>query len=65
MSDRVTRFNTEIDDDYGRGDHHVPATTGVSQRSDRSQKSGGCPVFGHHPADAHRESEIVGGAFGH
>jgi hypothetical protein len=25
----------------------------------------GCPRFGHHRADSHRESEILGGAFQH
>jgi hypothetical protein len=67
MSNRVIRFNTDIDEEYGRGEH--PRTTSSasspSEASTSSPKSAGCPVFGHHPANAHREEEIVGGAFGH
>jgi hypothetical protein len=66
MSNRVTRFNTDIDEEYGRGDHPQTTSSASSPAAvTSSQKSAGCPVFGHYPANAHREEEIVGGAFGH
>jgi hypothetical protein len=63
------RFNQQVEDAIGSGDLHHPATSASPRASGSDfpliEAKGGCPRFGNYPADRHRESEIVGGAFAH
>lgn len=43
----------------------IASTTPGGAPASTDKRHAGCPRFGHHSADAHRESEIVGGAFQH
>ena len=60
------RLNSHEEEVLGQGSpssHHKPHSNEGRPGHDHPKMIAGCPRFGHHAADRHRESEIVGGAF--
>jgi hypothetical protein len=58
------RLNHFEEEEIGRApDLAGESTMSKSQLGGTSQLTNGCPRFGYHSADAHRVSEILGGAF--